>query len=85
MILFLGYIKTVDLYENTFALNRTMHPVPVPGCECYPFKSFDYYRCVVSHHSGSLYHHVGSASMGAVVNSKDLTYEFKKNENMEFQ
>lgn len=73
MILFLGFKITVDLYENTKALNRTMHDVPVPGCEKILFKSDDYYRCVITHMSGSLYHHVGSVAMGAVVNSEDLT------------
>ncbi|ODM88054.1 Glucose dehydrogenase [FAD, quinone] [Orchesella cincta] len=45
--LLFGFKKFVDLYENTAlrcaALNTTLFPKPVPGCESLAFKSDDYY------------------------------------------
>jgi hypothetical protein len=61
--------KVVDLYENTAALNASMIATPVPGCEGFVFKSDDYFRCAIKRISGSLYHHVGTCSLGKVVDS----------------
>ncbi|ODM91499.1 Glucose dehydrogenase [FAD, quinone] [Orchesella cincta] len=65
-----GFKKVVDLYETSNALNTTIFPKPVPGCESLTFKSDDYYRCVIKNFSGSLYHHVGTCALGKVVDSK---------------
>ncbi|ODN01579.1 Glucose dehydrogenase [FAD, quinone] [Orchesella cincta] len=68
--LLFGFKKIVDLFENSNALNTTIFPKPVPGCENLTFKSDDYYRCVIKNLSGSLYHHVGTNALGKVVDSK---------------
>ncbi|ODM88600.1 Glucose dehydrogenase [FAD, quinone] [Orchesella cincta] len=65
-----GFKKIVDLYENTAALNTTLFLKPVPGCESLVFKSDDYYRCVIRMFSFTIYHHVGSCSLGKVVDSQ---------------
>ncbi|CAL8076424.1 unnamed protein product [Orchesella dallaii] len=64
-----GFKKVVDLFENSTALNTPIFPKPVPGCESLPFKSDDYYRCAIKKFSGSLYHHVGTCSLGKVVDN----------------
>ncbi|ODM91134.1 Oxygen-dependent choline dehydrogenase [Orchesella cincta] len=68
--LLFGFKKFVDLYENTAALNTTLFPKPVPGCESFAFKSDDYYRCVIRSFSFSIYHHVGSCALGKVVDNQ---------------
>ncbi|ODM89866.1 Glucose dehydrogenase [FAD, quinone] [Orchesella cincta] len=65
-----GFKKIVDLYENTAALNTSLFLKPVPGCESLVFKSDDYYRCVIRMFSFTIYHHVGSCSLGKVVDSQ---------------
>lgn len=65
-----GFKTTVDLYENTAALNVSLFPKPAPGCEGFEFKSDDYYRCAIKYLSTSFYHHVGTCSLGKVVDAR---------------
>ncbi|ODM88998.1 Glucose dehydrogenase [FAD, quinone] [Orchesella cincta] len=64
-----GFKKVVDLFENTRALNTSLFPNILPGCEAPVFKSDEYYRCVIRQFGGSFYHHVGTCALGKVVDN----------------
>lgn len=67
MSLLEGVKMAVKLVENTTAMNEIngrLMPVSLPGCEQYPFKSDQYYECVIRFVTLTAYKFSGTAPIG---------------------
>ncbi|XP_060842181.1 glucose dehydrogenase [FAD, quinone]-like [Rhopalosiphum padi] len=80
------YNNSTDLEENIFAVKYSvkfveetrafqsvaakLNPVPYPKCEHLPFKSDNYWACLLIHVTSTSNHHCGTCRMGDVVNEK---------------
>lgn len=67
-ILVEGAKRAVEMIENSTILGKEMgarlSPVPFPGCDHLKFRSDEYWECFHRAWTLTIYHHVGTCSMG---------------------
>ncbi|CAL8146748.1 unnamed protein product [Orchesella dallaii] len=63
-----GYQMLVNLYENTNSLGNKLGArlVTIPNCASYQFKTNAYYECALRMYKHTLFHPVGTCSMGRI-------------------
>ncbi|XP_015597081.1 glucose dehydrogenase [FAD, quinone] [Cephus cinctus] len=60
-------IRIAMAVSNTSAFQRfgsRPHSIPMPGCQIYPFGSYDYWECAIRHFTFTIYHPTGTCKMG---------------------
>lgn len=72
-----GAKRAVSMFENTEtfkAINGTLTPTPLPGCEHLTIKTDEYWECFHRQYSFTVYHPVGTCAMGRK-DSKDAVVD----------
>lgn len=62
-----GARRAVEMIENATVfkeMNARLSPVPLPGCDHLTFRSDEYWECFHRAYTLTIYHHVGTCSMG---------------------
>ncbi|XP_066580968.1 glucose dehydrogenase [FAD, quinone] [Prorops nasuta] len=61
-------IRIAMAISNTTAFQRfgsRPHTIPMPGCQRYPFDSYQYWECAIRHFTFTIYHPTGTCKMGS--------------------
>ncbi|KAG7204868.1 hypothetical protein KM043_005268 [Ampulex compressa] len=60
-------IRIAMRISNTSAFQRfgsRPHTIPMPGCQRYPFDTYEYWECCIRHFTFTIYHPTGTCKMG---------------------
>lgn len=60
-------IRIAMAVSNTSAFQRfgsRPHTIPLPGCQRYPFDTYEYWECAIRHFTFTIYHPTGTCKMG---------------------
>lgn len=60
-------IRIAMAVSNTSAFQRfgsRPHTIPMPGCQHFPFDTYEYWECAIRHFTFTIYHPTGTCKMG---------------------
>lgn len=60
-------IRIAIQVSNTTTFQRfgsRTHKIPIPGCQRFPFDSYEYWECSIRHFTFTIYHPTGTCKMG---------------------